>query len=66
MRVAFLGLGIMGSRMAANLARAGFDLNVWNRTSATAYGWVCSPPGVCDSGLWHEVTESDDSASLEF
>ena len=25
-RVAFLGLGIMGSRMAANLARAGFDL----------------------------------------
>ena len=34
--VAFLGLGIMGSRMAANLARAGFDLTVWNRTRATA------------------------------
>jgi 3-hydroxyisobutyrate dehydrogenase-like beta-hydroxyacid dehydrogenase len=31
-RVAFLGLGIMGSRMAANLARAGFELTVWNRT----------------------------------
>jgi 3-hydroxyisobutyrate dehydrogenase-like beta-hydroxyacid dehydrogenase len=36
MRVAFLGLGIMGSRMAANLARAGFELNVWNRTSSRA------------------------------
>jgi 3-hydroxyisobutyrate dehydrogenase-like beta-hydroxyacid dehydrogenase len=34
MRVAFLGLGIMGSRMAANLARAGFELTVWNRTKA--------------------------------
>ena len=36
MRVAFLGLGIMGSRMAANLARAGFELTVWNRTAEKA------------------------------
>ncbi|MGO9753551.1 MAG: NAD(P)-dependent oxidoreductase [Solirubrobacteraceae bacterium] len=36
MRVAFLGLGIMGSRMAANLASAGFELTVWNRTRSTA------------------------------
>ncbi len=36
MRVAFLGLGIMGSRMAANLAAAGFELSVWNRTRETA------------------------------
>ena len=35
-RVAFLGLGIMGSRMAANVQRAGFDLIVWNRTRSTA------------------------------
>ncbi len=35
-RVAFLGLGIMGSRMAANVARAGYELTVWNRTAATA------------------------------
>lgn len=35
-RVAFLGLGIMGSRMAANLAKAGFELTVWNRTRQTA------------------------------
>jgi 3-hydroxyisobutyrate dehydrogenase-like beta-hydroxyacid dehydrogenase len=36
MRVAFLGLGIMGSRMAANLAAAGFELTVWNRTREKA------------------------------
>jgi 3-hydroxyisobutyrate dehydrogenase-like beta-hydroxyacid dehydrogenase len=35
-RVAFLGMGIMGSRMAANLRRAGFEVVVWNRTRARA------------------------------
>ncbi|HEY5316975.1 MAG TPA: NAD(P)-dependent oxidoreductase [Solirubrobacteraceae bacterium] len=35
-RVAFLGLGIMGSRMAANLRGAGFELTVWNRTRSKA------------------------------
>ncbi len=36
MKVAFLGLGIMGSRMAANLASAGYELTVWNRTAEKA------------------------------
>src|SRR3954470_22037182 len=36
-RVAFLGLGIMGRPMAANLARAGFELSVWTRDSAKAH-----------------------------
>jgi 3-hydroxyisobutyrate dehydrogenase-like beta-hydroxyacid dehydrogenase len=40
MRVAFLGLGIMGSRMAANLAAAGHELTVWNRTTEKAEAWV--------------------------
>ncbi len=31
-RVGFAGLGTMGAPMAANLARAGFSLSVWNRT----------------------------------
>ncbi len=34
--IAFLGLGAMGSRMAANLIAAGHDLVVWNRTAAVA------------------------------
>lgn len=35
-KVAFLGLGMMGSRMAARLLEAGHELTVWNRTSARA------------------------------
>ena len=35
-RIAFLGLGIMGRPMAANLVRAGFQVTVWNRTRARA------------------------------
>jgi 3-hydroxyisobutyrate dehydrogenase-like beta-hydroxyacid dehydrogenase len=46
MRVAFLGLGIMGSRMAANLATAGFELTVWNRTAARAEELAASHAGV--------------------
>ena len=33
-RVGFAGMGTMGAAMAANLARAGFPLRVWNRTPA--------------------------------
>ncbi len=40
MRVAWLGLGIMGSRQAANLVRAGHELTVWNRTRETADAWA--------------------------
>jgi 3-hydroxyisobutyrate dehydrogenase/glyoxylate/succinic semialdehyde reductase len=32
MNIAFIGLGIMGGGMAANLVRAGHVLSVWNRT----------------------------------
>jgi 3-hydroxyisobutyrate dehydrogenase-like beta-hydroxyacid dehydrogenase len=35
-RVAFLGLGIMGAPMAANLVESGFEVTVWNRTSSRA------------------------------
>ena len=33
-RVGFIGLGIMGRGMAANLLKAGFSVTVWNRTIA--------------------------------
>jgi 3-hydroxyisobutyrate dehydrogenase-like beta-hydroxyacid dehydrogenase len=35
-RVGFIGLGLMGSGMARNLAKAGFPLAVYNRTRARA------------------------------
>jgi 3-hydroxyisobutyrate dehydrogenase len=39
-RIGFLGLGIMGSRMAANVARAGFPLAVWTHTPGKAERWA--------------------------
>ncbi|WPB86028.1 NAD(P)-dependent oxidoreductase [Sediminicoccus rosea] len=49
-RVAFLGLGVMGAAMAANIARAGFALTVHSRSRAKAAaleaagaGWAASP-----------------------
>jgi 3-hydroxyisobutyrate dehydrogenase-like beta-hydroxyacid dehydrogenase len=38
MRVAFLGLGIMGQPMAANLVKAGHEVAVWNRTRKEVEG----------------------------
>ena len=35
-RVAVLGLGTMGSGMAASLLKAGYDVTVYNRTPAKA------------------------------
>ena len=35
-RIGFIGLGIMGGGMASNLARAGFEVSVWNRTASRA------------------------------
>ena len=44
-RIGFAGLGTMGASMAANLARAGAPLTVWNRppgrAAATAGGGGC-------------------------
>ncbi|WIX89455.1 NAD(P)-dependent oxidoreductase [Amycolatopsis sp. DG1A-15b] len=36
MTVAFLGTGIMGAPMAANIAKAGLEVRVWNRTREKA------------------------------
>ncbi|RPI19812.1 MAG: NAD(P)-dependent oxidoreductase [Ignavibacteriae bacterium] len=38
MNIAFIGLGIMGSRMASNLIKSGRRLNVYNRTKSKANG----------------------------
>ncbi len=53
MRIGFIGLGIMGSRMAARLQGAGYDLVVTNRTRAKADAllagsaqWADQPSGV--------------------
>jgi 3-hydroxyisobutyrate dehydrogenase-like beta-hydroxyacid dehydrogenase len=44
-RVGFIGLGIMGSRQAASLRRAGFELTVFNRTRERADAWAAENGG---------------------
>jgi 3-hydroxyisobutyrate dehydrogenase-like beta-hydroxyacid dehydrogenase len=43
--VGFLGLGIMGSRMAANLQRAGFAVTAWTHTPGKADAWAAEHEG---------------------
>jgi len=45
MKVAFLGLGVMGYPMAGHLARAGHDVTVYNRSAAKANAWVAAYGG---------------------
>lgn len=39
MKIAFLGLGVMGAPMARHLAQSGHEVSVYNRTSAKAQTW---------------------------
>jgi len=70
MDVAFLGLGIMGSRMAANLAKAGHRVGVWNRSPGKAVALAeagCAPfASLTDSvhGVEVAVTMLADPAAL--
>jgi len=71
-RVGFIGLGIMGSRMAANLHGAGFELTVFNRTRATAERWaeehgaqVASSPAEVASSCEALATMVVDGAQVE-
>ena len=40
MKVAFIGLGVMGFPMAGHLAKAGHEVSVFNRSPAKAQAWV--------------------------
>src|SRR5919202_1726564 len=57
--VGFVGLGIMGSRQAANLAKAGYELTVFNRTRERAEAWVAEHGGTV-AGSPREVAEASD------
>ena len=45
MKIAFLGLGVMGAPMARHLAGAGHAMTVYNRTAAKAEAWVVAHGG---------------------
>jgi 3-hydroxyisobutyrate dehydrogenase-like beta-hydroxyacid dehydrogenase len=45
MKVAFVGLGVMGNPMARHLAQQGHDVTVYNRTALKANDWVAAHGG---------------------
>jgi 3-hydroxyisobutyrate dehydrogenase-like beta-hydroxyacid dehydrogenase len=70
--VAFLGLGTMGSRQAAVLARAGFDVTVYNRTIERARAWseehggrVATTPADAVQGAQAVITMVVDGPQVE-
>ena len=72
MTVALLGLGTMGSGMAANLLKAGFSLAVYNRTAAKAEAFaaqgarIATTPADAARGAQVIVSMvSDDASSRE-
>jgi 3-hydroxyisobutyrate dehydrogenase-like beta-hydroxyacid dehydrogenase len=71
MKIGFLGLGHMGSGMAANLLRAGHELTVWNRSAQKAQALVAQGAVLArtprEAALGREaiVTMLADDAALE-
>lgn len=49
MKLAFIGLGVMGYPMAGHLQNAGHTVTVYNRTEARATAWVDQYGGSCAS-----------------
>jgi 3-hydroxyisobutyrate dehydrogenase len=70
-QVGFIGLGIMGRGMAANLLRAGFPLTVWNRTReraeplATAGAAVAASPAELAAASDIVITCVSDTPDVE-
>ena len=70
MRVAFLGLGIMGRPMAASLVKAGHEVAVWNRTPKDVEGArTASSPADAATGaevVWMCVSDTKAVESVLF
>jgi len=49
MKIAFLGIGLMGHPMAVNLLNSGFKLTLWNRTRSKAESLVCQGAEVAET-----------------
>jgi 3-hydroxyisobutyrate dehydrogenase len=69
--IAFLGTGRMGTPMAVNLARGGFDVRVWNRTMSRAEplaadgAYVASSPAEAVRGAAIVITMLADGPATE-
>src|SRR5215213_6663054 len=66
MKIAVLGLGAMGSRIARRLLDAGHEVIVWNRTAAKTKGFprVASTPREATTGAAAAITMVADPDAL--
>jgi 3-hydroxyisobutyrate dehydrogenase-like beta-hydroxyacid dehydrogenase len=71
MRVAFLGLGIMGQAMATNVVKAGHEVTAWNRTPGKLIegAGIAPTPAAAAQGaevVWLCVSDTDAVESVLF
>jgi len=71
MRVAFLGLGIMGHSMATNLVKAGHEVAVWNRSAGKTVEGARSAASPADAAhnaevIWMCVSDTKAVESVLF
>lgn len=59
-----IGLGIIGSRVAANLRRAGYQVWLWNRTLRTEPNFLSSPAEVAESAKHIQIFVANGEALL--
>ena len=58
-KITFLGLGLMGSHMAANLAKQGYEVTGWNRSCDRPEIQIAATAGVkVASNLQNAVAEA--------
>ena len=63
--VGVIGLGIIGSRVTANLRKKGFHVFVWNRTPRPVPNFVGAPGEIAEMCDFVQIFVSDDEALLE-
>jgi 3-hydroxyisobutyrate dehydrogenase-like beta-hydroxyacid dehydrogenase len=59
MKLAFLGLGVMGYPMAGHLQAKGHSVTVYNRTTAKAEAWAKQHGGACQPTIAEAVAGAD-------
>jgi len=62
--VGVIGLGIIGSRVAANLSKAGFEVSVWSRSPHAVPNFLANPREVAESARYLQIFVRDDAALL--
>ena len=63
--VGVIGLGIIGSRVTANLRKKGFHVFVWNRTPRPVPNFVGAPAEIAEMCDFVQIFVSDDDALLQ-